>query len=337
MVRLDGVDKTSLFTKTATEATAQLASSAALSDGPHTLQAQIKDKAGNQATANATFTVDLTPPQVAWAEPANGSLGQSRTPRLRVTYADPAGPGGASPSGIDTATLVVLLDGVDRSALFTRAATEASVTLPASAALTDGIHTLQAQVKDKAGNASTATESFTVDATGPTVTITTPTSSDTTKETVLTVSGGVTDTSAATVKVNGIDAAVTGSSFTAAGVPVGAGPTATFTAVATDAAGNTGSASVTIHVDRTAPTVQITSPADGAILRGPDVEVRGTFADASAVLIDVNGAPATTSGNAFSGHLTAPDGPLTMTAWPAMPPVIQRALSCTSPSTRRRL
>jgi hypothetical protein len=54
---------------------------------------------------------DATPPAVVWAEPASGSVSGNRTPRLRVSYDDPAGPGGAAASGIDTATLVVLLDG----------------------------------------------------------------------------------------------------------------------------------------------------------------------------------------------------------------------------------
>ena len=156
------------------------------------------------------------------------------------------------------------MDGVDRAALFTKSAAEASLTLPANLALRRRHPHAERADQGQGRELVDGDRDLPVDATPPAVTIATPHPGDTTKETAITVSGGVTDSSAATVKVNGVDAAVTGPSFSAAGVPVGAGPDATFTAVATDAAGNTGSASVTVHVDRTPPTVQITSPADGA-------------------------------------------------------------------------
>src|SRR5262249_59967448 len=53
-----GVDKTALFTVTATSATYQ----AALTDGPHRLTATIKDQAGNPAQATSQFSIDTIPP-----------------------------------------------------------------------------------------------------------------------------------------------------------------------------------------------------------------------------------------------------------------------------------
>ena len=68
----------------------------------------------------------------------------------------------------------------------------------------------------------------------------------------------------------------------------------TVTAVATDAAGNEATASVTLSIDRTAPVVQMTAPANGQTVTGTDVTVSGTVADALSGLASAqcNGVPA---------------------------------------------
>ena len=68
----------------------------------------------------------------------------------------------------------------------------------------------------------------------------------------------------------------------------------TVTAVATDAAGNEATASVTLSIDRTAPVVEMTAPANGQTVTGTDVTVSGTVADALSGLASAqcNGVPA---------------------------------------------
>jgi hypothetical protein len=53
---LDGEDRTALFTKGPSQATAEIAP--ALADGPHTLAVTVKDVAGNQGSQTHAFTVD---------------------------------------------------------------------------------------------------------------------------------------------------------------------------------------------------------------------------------------------------------------------------------------
>src|SRR6185369_9675148 len=93
-----------------------------------------------------------------------------------------------------------------------------------------------------------------------------------------------------------------------ASVPIGSGPTVTLQAVATDAAGNVGQASVSVNVDRTAPTVLITAPAAGSFLRGPTVTVSGTVADATATTVTVNNVATPVAAGSFSATIPVAEG-----------------------------
>jgi RHS repeat-associated protein len=86
--------------------------------------------------------------------------------------------------------------------------------------------------------------------------------------------------------------------------------------VATNAAGNTASASVTVNLDKTPPTLSITSPTNGAALTASPVSVAGTVADALSGVpaVTCNGAPASVQSGAFSCSLTLNPGANTITA-----------------------
>ena len=109
--------------------------------------------------------------------------------------------------------------------------------------------------------------------------------------TTITVSGTVSG-SPATVTVNGISATISGSTFSAASVPVSFGPN-TVTAVATDAAGNSSSSAITVHV-------------------GARVTVQGTVSETVAS-VSVNGVAATISGTTFSAAVPLQLGVNTIT------------------------
>jgi hypothetical protein len=74
------------------------------------------------------------------------------------------------------------------------------------------------------------------------------------------------------------------------------------TGTATDVAGNTASASVSVSLDRTAPAVTIVSPPSGGTADDTPVAVQGTVVDALSGVIEVacNGMPANTTGTSFT-------------------------------------
>jgi hypothetical protein len=212
---------------------------AALADGAHELDVRAVDAAGNAGAASRAFTVDTQPPTVAITGGPNG-LTNVATPTFTFTT-------GGSPTStqckIDSGALVAC------SASFTPAA-----------ALADGAHTFTVQVADAAGNSASASRSFTVDATPPTVAITggpTGLTNDPTPTFTFTTGGSPTSVQCA---LDGGAAAACTSPFTTASLADGAH---TFTVTATDAAGNTASASRSFTVDATPPTVAITSGPNG--------------------------------------------------------------------------
>ncbi|WP_446906098.1 BapA/Bap/LapF family large adhesin [Acinetobacter baumannii] len=128
-----------------------------LADGPHTITVTATDAAGNVGNDTAVVTVDTTAPVVSFTDaPTNDT-----TPALTGTIDDPA------------ATVVVTVDGVDYPAVNNGDGTWtlADNTLPV---LADGPHTVSVTATDVAGNVSTpVTGTVTVDATAPTLAITT--------------------------------------------------------------------------------------------------------------------------------------------------------------------
>ena len=306
LVQVDGVDRTALFTRGAQQATAQLTADQAVGEGAHVLVASIADRAGNVGSATSRFVVDGTAPSIETIEPPSGRFINTTTPTIRVQYHDR--------DGVDLSTLRVLINGVDRSALFTKGATEAFAKLDAASALPQGMVDVASTIRDVGGNTAASTSSFVVDTEMPAIEIVQPGLDQYTSAAVIDVGGTVTDASPASVTVNGVDASVSGSSFTATNVPIGSGPDVDLVVLATDAAGNTARLSRVVHVDRDAPVIQIDRPTAGAFVRSAAVAVSGTVSDASAVVVRVNGVSATVSNGTFTATVPASDGPATLQA-----------------------
>ncbi|MEA2462924.1 MAG: hypothetical protein QOJ98_671, partial [Acidobacteriota bacterium] len=303
-VLLDGVDRTGFFTIGEDDARATPA--APLSQGPHTVQVTLFDRAGNRAAAQTlTFTIDTINPTAVIALPANGAFVPTATPSLRFTYSDGTG------SGIDPASVRVSVDGADVTATMTITATELTGT---AATLANGEHSATISALDWAGNSAGAGGTFTVDTTKPEVGINEPAEGDFTAANTIKVTGSVSDATPVTVKVGSVNATVTGTTFTAANVPLPAEGATTLTATATDAAGNQNAANVTIKVDRTQPAVKITFPANGAFIQGATTEVKGTLTDASPALVTVNDAPALVNDGTFTASINGADGVVTVKA-----------------------
>jgi hypothetical protein len=130
----------------------------ALAEGPHTIQLQVADAAGNTATtAPRPFTIDLTPPTVAFTGgPSDPIPTNDSTPQFTFVT------GGAP------VTTTCKVDGNP----FVTCTTTASHT---TGTLAEGPHTIVVQVTDAAGNsAATAPRAFTVDTLVPTLAFTPP-------------------------------------------------------------------------------------------------------------------------------------------------------------------
>ncbi len=219
-VTIDGLDKTSSFAATATEASASLV----LGEGSHALEATVSDLAGNASTALSTFTVDRTAPNLTLTSPEEGAV-VANVPFL------------ARGTVVDSATVSVTVDGVPASV----AGNEWSAMIGAGP---DGDRTIAVAAVDVAGNQSAVSRRFVVDTTPPVLTILEPVAGMSTLASEVTVTGTVEDLTLQSVLVNGVTA---GSSTFHATVPLNEGDNV-ISVAATDATGRTAAAQV--HVTR---------------------------------------------------------------------------------------
>ncbi len=236
-----------------------------LADGTLTYTATASDAAGNTATATKTALKDTTAPAVAVTvatDPVNAANASN-------TSASGTGEAGASIS-------LVVTDGTNStSAMTTTVAGDGtwSITGIDVSGLQDGTITFSATATDGAGNTGTATKTATKDVVAPAIDLAevsdpiniagaTSASASGTGEVdasiTVTATDGTTTTSALTTTVAG-DGTWSISGIDVSGLADG---TITFTAEATDAAGNTATATLTAEKDATAPAVAITLVTD---------------------------------------------------------------------------
>ena len=259
--------------------------SAAGGEGSYAFYTVAVDKAGNREdpppTADATTTLDMTPPTVVVNAPPDGGAVGDTLPTFSGTAGTAAGDSpavavdvyaGPTPTGSPVQTLAT-----------TRDATTGAWSADASAALAPGTYTVVASQRDTAGNTGSSTpQTFTIDTAVPTVTAITPGDGTSTNDTTPTFSGtaGTAPGDSATVEVRVFSGSL------AAGLPVETRTTTrdpstgafsvdaappldpgTYTAQAaqSDAAGNVGtSAPRTFTVDTAVPVVRLDQPADGS-------------------------------------------------------------------------
>jgi hypothetical protein len=240
------------------------------------------DKAGNSASAAVVLNIDETRPTVtATPVPAANSAGWNNS-NVTINF-----------NCSDT------LSGVDFCPTQTIATTEGANQV------------FSGPARDRAGNTSTASAALNIDKTPPSLKITAPLSGATVIVPTVTLEGLVTDTlsGVAGVTCNGTPAQVSGSALTC-GVPLSVGLNM-ISVVATDAAGNATTSSLTINFSAT-PTISITSPLNLSVVNATPVVVTGTVSDPNAT-VNVNGtAVPLTSGN-FSVPIILKEGGNTIT------------------------
>ncbi|QRN92813.1 S8 family serine peptidase [Archangium violaceum] len=318
---ISGVDRVEFFADgtligTATSAPYEVSwNSTSVVDGAHTLTAKGYDHAGNVSTSNSVaVTTDNTLPDAALTSPTQGMFLRGSVV-LTGTASD-----NQTVSKVEFYRGTTLINS-DTSAPYSVGWNTTT--------LADGAQTLTVKAYDKAGNVRTsAGVGVTIDNTAPTTAISTPAENARIRGTV-----PVSATASDTVGVERVEFyAGTTLLGTATTAPYAvswnttsvANGTFTLTTRAYDAVGNVAvSAGRTVTVDNTAPTVAITSPANGATLSSLSLSTtiqasasdnvgvtQVVFYDGATVMGTDTSAPYSVSWNL----LTAPKGTHTLTA-----------------------
>lgn len=282
-----GIDVNGLAA-TLTDATFQV--TVPLVEGLNTITATATNPNGTDSDS-VSVTLQVMPPEppvIQILSPANGAF--TGTTPIEV-------------SGTVTGSPVpsVVVEGV--------AATVAGSTFSAQVTLSEGFNSITATATNSSGSDSDSV-SVTLDQQAPSVTLTQPADGTLTTFAGVQVRGFSSDDNGVTsITVNGLIPAGTPFNFVVV-VPLVLGENV-ITAEATDAAGNVGTASVTV-IRGDPPSISIATPQPGTITAGVNISVTGQVADADSV--SVNGIPATVVGADFSAIVPLIEGSNIITA-----------------------
>ncbi|BFM09179.1 Ig-like domain-containing protein [Halioxenophilus aromaticivorans] len=223
-----------------------------LAEGNYTVDVTATDAAGNSATDSKTGDIDVTAPTVTVNDPG---LGNDATPTISGTTNLPAG---------ETVSIAVTDANGDAQTFNATVQPDGSYSADVPTDLAEGTYTVDVTATDAAGNSATDSTSGDLDITAPTVTVNnpgldndaTPTISGTTNlpagemvSITVTDANGDAQTFAATVQPDGSYAADVPSDLAEGNYTV--------EVTATDAAGNSSSATGTGEVDTTNPLLLI--------------------------------------------------------------------------------
>ncbi|MCJ2669092.1 MAG: FG-GAP-like repeat-containing protein [Candidatus Thermoplasmatota archaeon] len=290
-VVVDAVDVTGSATVTSGGAT--YVPIAPLTNGIHTVHVEVSDTSSpqNPAEENWYFTIDttmldVTPPEIAGAQPVDGSTVSDSTPVIGATYSDE--------NGIDEGSVVLEVDSVDISSLAT--VTSSGVTYTPMAPLSEGTHTVLLEVEDDSSNRNKATETwwFTVDTVTPAITDLQPIDLATIGETKPLVSASYTDdsgidVSSVTLKVDSVDvtasATVTANSMSYTPASALSEGTHNVYLEVKDQSTPQNVATVTwqFTVDTSPPTISNMLPVNGSTLSDNTPTISATYSDASGI------------------------------------------------------
>jgi hypothetical protein len=324
----------------------------ALRAGENEIAVELRSKPGSSVTIEVLTTDELPPTITATIAPAPNTSGWNNTPvtvhftcadaesgiascppdqvlsgdgagqMVRGTAVDAGGNAttvASQPVNIDQsqpAILVTLTPSPNENgwysgpvtAQFTCADSGSGVeNCPAERTVGDGTSTIVGTVTDKAGNqASVTSDPIRIDLGNPTITptLTPPPNEAGWNNSPVTVRFACAD-SGSGIAVCPPDQAIAAE-----------GADQSLTATAIDRAGNTAVVFANVNIDRTAPTLALTSPADGGTLLTPTVSATGTVGDDLSGIASVtcNGAPADVNGGTIACAVTLERGPNTIVA-----------------------
>ncbi len=281
----------------ATRNGAQFECTATLPAGDHTIRVVGTDVAGNEATADVLVLVDRSAPVVTSHAPSEDVVTNDASIEVAGIVEDDHGiaaitiAGQPAGSGPDFAQVV---------------------------SLANGVNTIEVRATDRAGNTGSATvavrryERALID-------IVTPADFAVTSASSVNVSGTISGP-VTSIDVNEIPAAISGSSFTAANVPLAQGRTVV-TATARTSGGQIVADHINLYRDSIPPRVEVYTPATGATVTSSPITVSGMVDDivigtinAGQVRVTVNGVQATLANRSFvAQNITLSAGVNTLT------------------------
>jgi hypothetical protein len=264
-----------------------------LVDGSNTILVSATDLAGNTGTSEiTTITLDTTAPAVTITSPTDGLLTNNPTITVAGTIDDPL-----------ITSAILTLNGIDMPITVSLGSFSQEITL------SEGPNTILVSATDLAGNTGTSEAvNVNLDTTPPAVIITSPTDGFLTNNPAITVPGTIDDIAitSAVLTLNGASTniPVSAGSFSQE-ITLVEGPN-TISISATDAAGNTGSAAISVTLDTTAPIITITSPTDGSLVNTAAIVVTGIVDDTSitSVILTLNGVLVDMAVPVFSGSFS---------------------------------
>src|SRR5438552_3115312 len=246
-----------------------------LADGSHTMIVQAGDFAGNLATTAWSFTIDTTAPRLEISSPTPGLVTSAAT--VMVT-------------GVTEPGATVSIGGssvfVDGSGAFSAAVT-----------LIEGTNTIAVSATDSLGNTASTSLTVVSDSTAPAISLLRSSAGLLTSKDLTVVSGVVSEASSLTVAGTAVMVHADGSFEAPVSLVEGSNSIAI---VATDSAGNQGSASLTVTRDTTPPT--LTMDALPSEVSSATVTVTGSVEN-SVSFVTVNGQPVTVSGGRYSASV----------------------------------
>jgi ELWxxDGT repeat protein len=124
---------------------------AALAEGAHTVSVSVADMAGNAASSEWTFIVDVTPPVISNFLPAEGAFTNDSTPTFSASFSDLA--------GVDTASVQVTLNDV---AVTPQTLTANEFSFTPTEDLAAGAYTITVALADTVGNATQVSQHVTI-------------------------------------------------------------------------------------------------------------------------------------------------------------------------------
>ena len=237
-------------------------------DGSHDQYVRAFDAANNVRTASVTFNVDLTAPALKITVPADSGI--YAVAAITAEWSATDGSSGVLGYGYR-------IDSGQWSALSMTGS-------HALVGLSEGTHTVEVYALDNVLNNATASVTFIVDTTAPTVTITTPSEGQFSSSPSISVTWSGDDSGvgvqAYQYRINGgawsSNTTETGHTFD---LPDGA---YTVDVRVYDRANNTATDSTAFTVDTTAPEVEISAPANGHFTNSTTVQVNWNGSDATA-------------------------------------------------------
>jgi len=256
-----------------------------LSDGSYTIDVYAKDMGGNIGTAEANITVDTTAPAITVSSPVANATYPSTSVQLNVSTDEPSSIwfnyNGTNSTPVSGTGLTATMTG-----------------------LSEGANTVYVYAKDSANNLNVTQLTFNVDTHGPSVVITKPveagryngtiwivaSANDTVAQMWYNIDGGANSTPVAN---NSLSATETGLSE----------GSHTLNVFSNDSVGNVGMATVNFTVDKTAPTVSIVSPSEGATTNA-SVVLNATSSEAANFYYSVDGGTDTQFGSSTTNAQT---------------------------------